>query len=60
MMMISLQQRILIERLNVLAIEYHAKQIDAFRFSERVYEMLFDHDKAMRLLEPKPQHGSST
>jgi hypothetical protein len=44
----SMAQATLIERLSVLGVEYNAKTISPERYAERVYQMLYEHDQAMR------------
>lgn len=55
MMLHALAQGMLLERITVLALEWHAKTITDERFAKRVYEMLYESDKAMRL---GPQPGA--
>ena len=48
MMMIQEQT---IERLRILALEWHGKHIPDARFSIRTYEILCEHDQAMKAHE---------
>lgn len=45
---LGLSQTMLIDRLITLAFEYHTKAITPEHFSERVYEMLYEHDREIR------------
>ena len=53
MMAVMLISENALERIRVLALEWHGKHLTDQRFSVRVYEILYEYEKAIKELDKK-------